>query len=558
VNVAETGVDDSFCQNFFVKKNASLRINNNSASLLWVGTINITPYLYYTMKDTTIKVGESYKNTHLIDNRDDAQDITYSIIAGNEKGVATIDAEGNVSATRACELTIQAKWGTFDVTTTYQLSIVAEKTTITLYRNDGTEDADEIVNNYGEAMPQFTLPTLAGYRFNAYWTKPDTSKASGSNRFTVTTADSATVWVAKRYIKPDSIVDYKRRWAYEGTTYTFYADWRPERTITLDNQEATESGTDKVVTAYCPNNNLLRLTESISVPAKTNYTFKGYYTEANGQGSQLIDATGAFKASVAGYTDKDKWFIKDADITVYAYWEVASEITLDENKDNSSLIEAADDKENVTVHLVRTLAADKYNSFCVPFDITKTALATALNTEITSLATLDENSTAKLDAEKKNLNIMIKEVEAIEAGKPYLLWIAEEKVNPTFPDVTISKASETISSSDGNVVFHGITSPFAVAKNDKTILFVSNNKLNWNNAANASIKGLRAYFKVPGMEGQDPTQVSARLVMNKHQVSTGMDNVNVNANANRKMIINNQLIIIRDGKMFNAQGALIK
>jgi len=536
----------------------SIEMDPASGSQMEVGHISLTPYMFYKEKEANVTVGGTYKNNSLVDYRDSEDAISYE---SSKDSVASVDADGLVTANHVGTATITASWN--GVSTSYTINVAGDKTTIVLKRNDGTSDADTLINNYGEVMPSMTLPTREGWRFNAYF--PDAKASKGSERITVTSWDKKTYWVASCVQNGVTMTDANRKWVYEGPTHTLYANWKPELTISLNDQEATTSGTDKVITANCPNNASVYLPQNITKPVKAGFSFGGYYTEPMGQGIQLIDANGAFKTSVAGPSgqandtiiNKDRKWCKDEGMTLYAHWETIT-IELDEAKNNSTIIANYDGQVVGQVNLVRTLATDKYNTFCVPFSISKEDLESELGTTVTSLATLDENSTAALDAEKKNLNIMIKEVDSIKAGKPYLLWIGEEKVNPTFSGVTIDKSSETISSSDGNVVFHGITSPFDVEQNDKTVLFVSNNKLNWNNAANASIKGLRAYFKVPGMEGQDPTQVSARLVMNKPQVSTGMDNVNVNANANCKMIINNQLIIIRDGKMFNAQGALLK
>ena len=88
-------------------------------------------------------------------------------------------------------------------------------------------------------------------------------------------------------------------------------------TIDLNNQSATGAGTASVTATY--NNNTILLVP-IACPHKIGYFFDGYYTEPNGGGTLLIDRSGNFIASKSGYTDADRNWIHDADVTLYAQW----------------------------------------------------------------------------------------------------------------------------------------------------------------------------------------------------------------------------------------------
>lgn len=88
-------------------------------------------------------------------------------------------------------------------------------------------------------------------------------------------------------------------------------------TIDLNNQSATGSGAASVEVAY---NSNITLLAPISCPHKTGYFFDGSYTEPDGGGTQLIDRSGNFLANVAGYTDADRNWIHDDDVTLYAKW----------------------------------------------------------------------------------------------------------------------------------------------------------------------------------------------------------------------------------------------
>jgi len=467
----------------------------------------------------------------------------------NGEGLQLIDKDGKFLANVEGWTNGKLQW-VLNKDTFLYANWETSKTTIVLMRKDGTDKGDTIVNTYGESMPAVTLPTRDGWRFNAYWMNEEASP--NKNRLTVTD-DEKTKWVANRTYSSVPYTDNDRHWIYEGETLTLYAQWKQERTITLDNQSATVAGTSSVVTANCINNSRQWLKDAITCPEKDGFMFMGYYTEAEGQGEKLIGKDGLFIAKVENYTDSNKCWIKDADVTLYALWRPS--ITLKENEDNSQEI-ADHDGDLMNACLIRTLAAGKYNSFCLPFDISKENLQKAFgeDAEITSLTTLDKDGGSSLSEDKKNLNVVMKEVEEMEAGMPYLITLSEEVVNPIFYDVTIKDVDDANYIESGDVTFYGITSPFMVP-DDKTYLFVSNNKLNWNNAGVATkMNGLRAYFHVPGMV--DPAQVTPRLVMRQPQTPTGVVNVNENVNENHKMIINGRLVISRDGKMYNALGVL--
>ena len=99
--------------------------------------------------------------------------------------------------------------------------------------------------------------------------------------------------------------------------------------ITLDNESATSPGTESVNPVYTSGSTAAL--SSITVPIKTGYTFGGYYTARNGEGSQLINASGVWQ-TVATYTNGSKQWIKPASVTLYAKWTVkTTAITLNLN-----------------------------------------------------------------------------------------------------------------------------------------------------------------------------------------------------------------------------------
>jgi hypothetical protein len=67
---------------------------------------------------------------------------------------------------------------------------------------------------------------------------------------------------------------------------------------------------------------------------------------------------------------------------------------------------------------------------------------------------------------------------------------------------------------------------------------------------------MRAYFQFPNLTAAQASKLRARVVVEEN-VETALDNVSGQKQENIKVISNGQLIIIRDGVKYNAQGVKI-
>ena len=140
----------------------------------------------------------------------------------------------------------------------------------------------------------------------------------------------------------------------------------------------------------------------------------------------------------------------------------------------------AEDLRHVTVRLKRTLKANQWNTFCIPMD----------------LPCLEGLELRKFS--EVNGNVMHFENRYdIEAGMPYLAKPIEDFVDPVLNDVTLSSQSAR-NVGDNDFEFKATYSPMDL-ETDKTELFLtSSGKLAYpSSEGTATIKGLRAYFKVP-------------------------------------------------------------
>lgn len=195
--------------------------------------------------------------------------------------------------------------------------------------------------------------------------------------------------------------------------------------------------------------------------------------------------------------------------------EYASTITtLGESKDNTETISNNNGKA-IDIKLTRTLVANKWNTFCVPFE-----------TEIAGTAL--EGATVKTIGTVVGNVINLEDATKIEAGVPYLVKPTTGNIeNPTFKGVTIS-VTTPVEKGNTDYKFVGTYSPKTITEGDfgKIWGVTADGKLAKINA-NTTMKGLRAYFVFP------TTTAAAKL--NFDGETTGINNIETNATVNGKV-----------------------
>ena len=172
-----------------------------------------------------------------------------------------------------------------------------------LKNNDNTSDG-----NNGDINPSFVGATSSDWRHVTY------RNTHCSNNFLFFmiqrgNTDDKTVYI-------DDIILSNEETMTEKATAAAPASFSIN-TVTLNNNDATTPGTESVIVTYGS------ALSNITVPTKTDYTFYGYYTENAGEGRQLINDAGEWIASVDGYTNENKKWVHDGNVTLYAYYKKA-------------------------------------------------------------------------------------------------------------------------------------------------------------------------------------------------------------------------------------------
>lgn len=180
--------------------------------------------------------------------------------------------------------------------------------------------------------------------------------------------------------------------------------------------------------------------------------------------------------------NKDTWGPAKS---VQLYKRVPVNVTLNEASDNASVIKANNDK-TVNASLTRTLVAEKWNTFCVPFDISlKDGKLNGVEASVMEYNSVDGDIMFFAPASE------------IKAGKAYLIKPSKDIKDPTFLNVKFS-STEPGAPEVETYSFTGLYSPKTFTKEEaNTSLFVNGNAKFNKPKANSTMNGMRAYFTIP-------------------------------------------------------------
>lgn len=227
--------------------------------------------------------------------------------------------------------------------------------------------------------------------------------------------------------------------------------------VTINGDGKFSNGKDQWTTTIktktgVPNNKTLKL---FGVSTATSITF------------QLTSTDGGF-------------FVLD-DVVI----STADHVTLSESAVNVLETKVAD----VTVG--RTLAAGVWNTLCLPFKTDKSAIAQATGNAV-------ENVSLRTFSGFSENVLTFATADTITAGTPFLVKLAQEAENPTF---TLVNLKSDIASNTRTVTHNGAS---MIGIFDRTdigtggLFLTASGELKKASSGNTMLKGLRAYFTVPG------------------------------------------------------------
>ena len=195
---------------------------------------------------------------------------------------------------------------------------------------------------------------------------------------------------------------------------------------------------------------------------------------------------------------------------------------------------------DVTVTLNRTLSADYWNTFCVPFSMTADQVTATFGsgTKITKLKSVEGDV------------IYFEETTTVEAGLPCLIKPAVT----TGPAITLSGVTMTDTQAQSvgtGCQFVGTYSPVDLATDGTNLFLRTDGNLGQPGSTTNTMKGMRAYFQVPAANS------NARIVFDDG-ITTAISDVMRDTKASDRLYDlggrqkgQSKGIVIRNGKKYN-------
>lgn len=499
----------------YAKSSASYIVNYSAAK---------TPALKFSAANVTVKQGEesSFVKPTITFTDERGDDLTAAadiIYVASPETVVKLDNDGNVTewlAPGVATITAMTEYGNIYYDASYTLTYEKVKLATTLTLNEGLKTTGEI----GETLdcPAWTLKAgenvLSGKTVVLTSDNKDVVKVDG-NQLKLVAAGSAKITLSFKgdddyqnsetfykltVVDPNALVStfdfVNNTYGYGRTEKLNKGEIISNRTpITIVN---TKNGSTTVTTFT--NKDLRNYKDAIL----TINAAKGYLiTKITMTGNRFLqlslnDNNGTWNqerqtgewsgsSSSVSFTNLGS---SDNGNAVYYYTinieYVAKPVTLDESQDNAETISSNADK-TVNVKLTRTLKADVWNTFCVPFDVT-VAGSPLEGATIKQIASVEEKTDCAV--------INFKDAPAtLEAGKAYLVRTATAIVNPTFNGVTVKNVTPANCSDNENYQLIGIYSPLNIDASLYGKVFGINNQDKLAKVKkDTSIKGMRAYF----------------------------------------------------------------
>lgn len=203
------------------------------------------------------------------------------------------------------------------------------------------------------------------------------------------------------------------------------------------------------------------------------------------------------------------------------------------------------------VQIKRTIVGGMYNTLCLPFEVTSAQAREIFGSDV-QLRTLNE---ATIEEGGFVLNLDFTVTSSMYPGTPHLIKTSRDIVDPVFIGVKFTRTTPAATTkTKANFVGNFVKGTIAASENN---LFLGAENTLYFPTEDIYILGMRAYFVVHDVPAYMIKR--ARIVENE-QVITEIELVKSQepkAN-NQKLLIDGQLIIVRDGVRYNVMGTKVQ
>ncbi|MBO4250517.1 MAG: discoidin domain-containing protein [Paludibacteraceae bacterium] len=226
-------------------------------------------------------------------------------------------------------------------------------------------------------------------------------------------------------------------------------------------------------------------------------------------------------------------------------------ITLNETS-NAAIIEAYNN-QTMDVALSRSILADgTWYTLCLPFDMSASKV-----TEVFGNSTIAELKSSEDRGALIHLNFDY--VNAMVAGHAYMIKPGQNFVAGTIIEgVTIKNVNpEALKSTCEHMYFQGTFDKTTLTESNQRFVGANNYLYSPNSTNGSAVGAFRCYFTIPDNSAALAPGKRAQIIF-APQTATSISNVQRDDVPCTKVQQDGQLLIIRDGHTYNAQGMLVK
>lgn len=205
--------------------------------------------------------------------------------------------------------------------------------------------------------------------------------------------------------------------------------------------------------------------------------------------------------------------------------------------------------------LKRSFVANMYNTVLFPFNgVTNAELESIFGVGYELL----EMSSATMEGDVLVLEFAAVDLSGSTYGRPYLIKPTKNVTDPLFKSTTIYASTSHLTQEKGVAKFIGSYVKTSVPAGNNNLFLGSGNKLYFSSES-TPIKATRAYFAVSEAAGAP----ARACIVTKGNVVTEIDLVNGElpetfGSKVQKVIVNGQLILVKDGVEYNTLGVRVK
>ncbi|MBQ6763762.1 MAG: DUF4960 domain-containing protein [Paludibacteraceae bacterium] len=158
----------------------------------------------------------------------------------------------------------------------------------------------------------------------------------------------------------------------------------------------------------------------------------------------------------------------------------------------------------------------------------------------------------KIADKTANNDIVIEEVDNMEAGIPYIFLATAEQLN-----VVYDNNDPVAARSANGLVGHIGTEALELSANENYYILAKNQI--WQVDQTATVPSNRAYIDMSAIHPKTPAPGKKRYVISSQHTATGIEGTNANESSKAKKIVRDGQLLIKQGEhVYNAQGQIIK